>query len=325
MMSTRSAPLRGTPIGVVGCGVSGLTTATALRAAGFDAHIWAAALPSDTVSIVAGAIWAPSELAPADRVPGWALASWARFAELATDPATGVRPLRHIDLDVEDPGTNWAESSGFVTAKRGADARPGYERELVIDGFAIDPTVYLPWLFDGFEASGGTVTVAHLDDLGGAGGALVVNCSGLGSRELASDQTMVAIRGQVVAVPNPGIAEGIADESDPERIAYVYPRIKEMVLGGTRDETDGRADPDPAIAARILADTARLDERLVGLPVVTHRVGFRPGRPEVRLERDRLADGRPLVHNYGHGGAGYIMSWGCAAEVVTLVEQLLSS
>ncbi len=47
-------------------------------------------------------------------------------------------------------------------------------------------------------------------------------------------------------------------------------------------------------------------------------VGLRPGREEVRLERERHGS-RLVVHNYGHGGAGVTLSWGCADEVVRCV------
>jgi D-amino-acid oxidase len=53
--------------------------------------------------------------------------------------------------------------------------------------------------------------------------------------------------------------------------------------------------------------------------VLTERVGLRPFRRSgVRLERDQLRDGRIAIHNYGHGGAGFTLSWGCAREVLDL-------
>jgi D-amino-acid oxidase len=45
-------------------------------------------------------------------------------------------------------------------------------------------------------------------------------------------------------------------------------------------------------------------------------VGLRPYRAEVRLERA----GR-ILHNYGHGGAGYTLSRGCAEEIAQLIER----
>jgi D-amino-acid oxidase len=53
--------------------------------------------------------------------------------------------------------------------------------------------------------------------------------------------------------------------------------------------------------------------------VITERVGLRPVRPSVRLEAEPLSAGRVLWHNYGHGGAGVTLSWGCAAELTAAV------
>jgi D-amino-acid oxidase len=52
--------------------------------------------------------------------------------------------------------------------------------------------------------------------------------------------------------------------------------------------------------------------------ILGHRVGLRPCRPEVRLESEPLGRG-VLWHNYGHGGAGISLSWGCAAEISAAV------
>ena len=54
---------------------------------------------------------------------------------------------------------------------------------------------------------------------------------------------------------------------------------------------------------------------------MAQRVGLRPVRPRVRLDCERLGAGRLLVHNYGHGGAGVTLSWGCARDIA---EQVLS-
>jgi D-amino-acid oxidase len=55
--------------------------------------------------------------------------------------------------------------------------------------------------------------------------------------------------------------------------------------------------------------------------VIAQRVGLRPyRRAGIRLESARLGDGRPVIHNYGHGGAGFTLSWGCAEEVCRLAQ-----
>jgi len=48
----------------------------------------------------------------------------------------------------------------------------------------------------------------------------------------------------------------------------------------------------------------------------------RPQRPEIRLERVEIG-GRPVVHNYGHSGAGVSLSWGCADSVLDIVRNIL--
>jgi len=75
------------------------------------------------------------------------------------------------------------------------------------------------------------------------------------------------------------------------------------------------------VAERILRDCAAAVPALAGVRVLGHRVGLRPVRPTVRLERAERGDGfaGPLVHNYGHGGGGVTLSWGCAREAAALV------
>jgi D-amino-acid oxidase len=65
---------------------------------------------------------------------------------------------------------------------------------------------------------------------------------------------------------------------------------------------------------------------LEGADVVGLRVGLRPARPSVRLEAEHRASDedahRLVIHCYGHGSHGFTLSWGCADEVLRLVNAL---
>ena len=70
---------------------------------------------------------------------------------------------------------------------------------------------------------------------------------------------------------------------------------------------------------RVLDSCRKIEPRLVEAEVIETITGLRPYRPSVRVEADNV--GRSLcVHNYGHGGDGVTLSWGCAREVARLVS-----
>ena len=63
---------------------------------------------------------------------------------------------------------------------------------------------------------------------------------------------------------------------------------------------------------------AAIEPRIRDAEVIGHRVGLRPMHSEVRLERTDAH----LIHNYGHGGAGVSLSWGCASEIATMIGRV---
>jgi D-amino-acid oxidase len=291
---------------VVGAGVVGLTTAVRLREAGVDAHVVARDGPLDTTSAVAAALWYPYRALPAERVTAWSAATYEALAALAGVAGTGVRMLAGTErLAPDAPDPWWRE------------AVPGFER--TADGLrftapVVDMSVHLPWLVARLRALGGSVergAVGSLDELEAEA---VVNCAGLGARELARDPSLSAVRGQIVRVSAPDVREWLLDQSDPEDLVYVVPRVNDVVLGGTAQEGDEDLRPHPATTAAIRARCAALVPALRDAPVVDVAVGLRPARPAVRLE----AEGR-IVHCYGHGGAGVTLAWGCAGEVAALL------
>jgi D-amino-acid oxidase len=169
-------------------------------------------------------------------------------------------------------------------------------------------SAYLAWLARRVEELDGTITRLNHSALPDTG--LVVNCSGLGARLLAGDHSVVPVRGQVVVVEQVGIDRWWIDAETP---SYVVPRSADVVLGGTADEGEWSRTPDPATAESILERATQIEPRLAGARILRHKVGLRPGRPSVRLERDG-----DVIHCYGHGGCGVTVSWGCADDVVEL-------
>ncbi|KAA1428866.1 FAD-dependent oxidoreductase [Nocardioides antri] len=303
---------------VVGAGVVGLTSAVRLAEAGHRVDVVGRDLPHETTSAVAAALWYPYLALPQERVAAWGAQAYDVFTGLATDPATGVRMLPGTEVFRTIATDPWWR--GAVPALRRVTPTdglpPGY-----VDGWAfvapvVDMPVYLAWLVARLEALGGTLTrlnLAALPTTGGAGADVVVDCAGLGTRLLAADQTVVPVRGQVVVVEQIGLEEWwlAGEEGAP---TYVVPRRDEIILGGTEEHGEWSRTPDPATARLIVERATALVPPLGGAKVLGHKVGLRPARPSVRLEREG-----DVVHCYGHGGAGVTLSWGCADEVAALV------
>ena len=290
---------------VVGAGVVGLTCAVRLLEAGHRVDVVARDLPRETTSAVAGGFWYPYRALPQDKVTGWARTTYAVLDAIAdTDPESGVRMV---------PGTVVRPASG-AEPWWGA-AVPTLDR--VPEGWSFttpvaDTSVYLDWLVGRIEAAGGTLTRLNLGGLPEAAGHVVVNCSGLGARLLGTDRTVVPVRGQVVHVEPFGLERWWLDESGP---TYLVPRAHDVVVGGSDVEGEWSRTPSVEATQDILDRAARLVPELRGARVLRTRVGLRPVRPAVRLER--VGD---VVHCYGHGGAGITLSWGVADDVVALVS-----
>jgi D-amino-acid oxidase len=149
-------------------------------------------------------------------------------------------------------------------------------------------------------------------------GDVVVVAAGLASGALLGDPSGVPVQGQVVRVADPGLDGWLLDEDNPAGLTYVVPRGGDAVCGGTAVAGATGTECDPAVEAALLERVYALVPALRGAPVLSRAVGLRPGRPTVRLERLDVG-GRPVIACYGHGGAGVTLSWGCAADVVSLL------
>ncbi|MFD6278883.1 FAD-dependent oxidoreductase [Streptomyces sp. NPDC060209] len=301
---------------VVGGGISGLTTALLLAERGLRVRVWSRDPATATTSAVAGALWWPYRIEPEALVGAWSLETLRVYEELAAAPAeTGVRMVAGVH-------------GGERLAALGPWARALDQASEVAEGLRvtlplIDMPAHLRWLEGRLSAAGGVVErrTVHGFAEAAAEARVVVNCTGLGARELVPDPGVRPVRGQLVVVENPGIDEWFT-QADPASSAttYLFPQPGGLVLGGTAEVDDQRTEPDPRTAREIVARCARVRPEIAEARVIGHRVGLRPARDAgVRIEAEDLPGGGLLVHNYGHGGAGVTVARGCARAAAQLV------
>lgn len=307
---------------VVGAGVSGLTTAICLAEAGRPVRVIAAEPPERTTSAVAGALWGPSFQEPMAKTMAWTEVSLREFRELARDPATGVRMAPALTVG-DLPAAGEMPPQAMLIP----DLRPCPGEELP-DGFGvgfrstmplIDMPRYLDYLRARLEAAGATVERSRPSSLTDAadGAATVVNCTGLGARELAGDRSLRPVRGQTVVLANPGLDEIFMELKLGGEWTSFFPHPERVVCGGAAIPDSWDTTVDSQLTDRIVERCRRVEPRLAEAEVIDVLVGLRPGRPAVRVEAERIGAAR-VVHNYGHGGEGVSLSWGCAREAAEL-------
>jgi D-amino-acid oxidase len=325
-------------VAIIGAGVSGLTCGVLFAERGLRTAIFAKEIGQQTTSGAAGAIWFPYDAEPAEKVIPWALATYETLIDLSRDSRTGVSMIevhqfsRTGDIQISEwaiplgarplPSSVVAASHAVMSSE--AETSLAANASLFTSGYSIrvpltDTTIYLDYLANRFLSADGSITAnAHFQKLEDVDEQfdLVINCAGMGARELVQDCDLEPHRGQVAIVPK--MEElSCAVVCDDAPLMYVIPRTNDCLFGGTNDVSSDLT-ADPATTDQIVAECSRV-LKIDRPKVLAERVGLRPFRKSgVRLERDRLDDGRIVIHDYGHGGSGFTLSWGCAREVLNM-------
>ncbi|MEL6561711.1 MAG: FAD-dependent oxidoreductase [Bacteroidota bacterium] len=314
-----------TDIKIIGCGISGITTGICLLEAGYKVSIVAKQLPQNTTSAVAAAIWFPYQIMPQHKANEWSLSTYYKFEQLAQVAHSGVS-MSPLKLYLNHESEAWWKKSfpeGRLTELQPnqipSQFKIGYEAMVPIS----ETHIYLNFLLNMFKELGGSVELAQVDDIFGLAKCsfAVINCTGLGARKLMNDREMYPIYGQIVKVDLQDGVTSITAETPvsdvPHEVAYIVRRSDCLVLGGTAIKGKETDTAENQYTNGIIQRCRELDSNLKEVNIQSVTAGLRPGRTRVRLERTDN-----IVHNYGHGGGGYTVSWGCAEEVVTLVNEI---
>jgi D-amino-acid oxidase len=307
-------------VAIVGAGVSGLTCAVVFAQRGYRTAVFAAQIGQATTSAAAGAIWYPYDAGPSGKTIAWALETYPTLLDLARDPRSGVSmiELRAFSRTGEIEIPEWALPLGARRLR--AEIPRAFTSGFAMHVPLMDTTIYLDHLARRFRDLGGEIHpdrfFAKLEEVDSAFD-LVINCTGLGARTLEYDPSLEPHRGQVAIVPKFDLPHAVVCDDPP--LMYVIPRTKDCVFGGTNQLSDD-CTVDPAATASIVAECSRVLE--INEPgVLGARVGLRPFRRSgVRVEHTQLRDGRSLIHNYGPGGSGFTLSWGCAEAVAQIAS-----
>ena len=297
---------QGVRVTVVGAGVVGLSCAVRLLEAGHDVAVLARDLPLETTSSVAAALWYPYRALPQDRVAAWAATTYDVLGGLVAEPDTGVALRSGTEVFREpQPDPWWA--AAVPDLRRATDLPAPY-----VDGWGfaapvVEMPVYLVWL------AGRVVDLGRHRSPGWrwprCRPAATSSSTAPGSGRAGWPRTRPWCRCGARWSWSSRSGSTAGGWTAPVRRTWCRARTTSSWAAPTTRGT-GAGPPPRRSATDILARATRLVPELAGARVLRTRVGLRPVRPTVRLERE----GR-VIHCYGVGGAGVTLSWGVAADV----------
>jgi D-amino-acid oxidase len=265
---SRSTPRR---FAVLGCGVSGLSTARFLQQHLQDGAgtvtIYARALPPETTSNIAGAFWYPSSVYDSQVVTSKFSEQFLRACQISNrafqtlvGPEYGVRWTETYELRGSEPERELlggAQLYPQTEIHRDAERYFGFPYARQFSTMMIEPNTYLSALLREFYIAGGKVVVKEFgsrEEIARLPEPVIFNCTGLGARALFDDQDLIPVRGQLeVLLPQPEVDYCYLSGS-----SYMFPRRDGIILGGTWDHEDWSLEPKLEQTTQILEAHAKI-------------------------------------------------------------------
>ncbi|CAD5227336.1 unnamed protein product [Bursaphelenchus xylophilus] len=194
--------------------------------------------------------------------------------------------------------------------------------------YASEGRTYTPWLKKQLQGKGAefvTKEFKNLDEVSSLGFEYVINCGGVKGGDLAGDDTegVKPNRGVAIEVHAPWQKHfNYRDFS-----TFTIPMNNSVMMGTIRQDNCTDLTVTDADREAIWSRYVALDPKFKGAKVLSEWVSLRPERKTIRVEyQKRQNNGKDyhVVHNYGHGGNGFTLGWGCALSAIELLEPHLT-
>lgn len=305
---------------VIGCGIIGLTTAIKLQDAGFKVNMVAREPYNKTLSSKVGAIWFPFEIHPKEKANKWATLTYEEYLKEAKT-GNGISFIPFMTAYDSESNNDWTLQlpEGSVRNALAEELPKGMKSAFISIVPLAQPALYLPYLFSRFIKDGGDFKQQCITNLREASqlNALVINCTGLGAKDLCNDDELRPMRGQILRCEKTDIPS-FADSTQKGALSYIINRSTDCVIGGTDYENDWNKKVEKSDTDLIM--NRLLERELSQTPpkIIEEIVGLRPMRSAVRFEFDTNFPN--VFHNYIHGGAGFTVAWGCAIDIAEVLK-----
>jgi len=289
----------------------------------------------ETTSFGPPGIFRPSMSGPRRVCRQWAKVSFEKFAELARGPDAAINGVQMVSGFQLSDNLTWLKDQEayysdivlnfrWLTDTDLSCFNQVYRHGIFYTTFTAEGQIYTPWLLEKAKSLGAKFVERKITDLTDLANEydVVINCTGLRSANLTPDRHVRPQRGVLLQVKAPWIKHFVYDGNDE---TFICPGVNTVHIGTVRQIDDWRTHVDDESKEGILKRCSNILPSIKDAPIVKEWAGLRPYRMNPRCEREIITtpSGRkfPVIHNYGHGGNGFVMSWGCAQQVASLMDE----
>ncbi|MEP6464813.1 MAG: FAD-dependent oxidoreductase [Parafilimonas sp.] len=311
-------------IAIIGAGISGLSCAYSLIQKNYSITVFAKAFSPEITSDKAAAFWFPYHIRNDKRGINWCKKSYTFYQKLSADASTGISMKQLVKVlreDVIEEEPVWIdfmpEGTCHLIPKEKLQA--GVEKAYYVLVPLIETQIFLPYLQNFLQDKNVVFEKKLINDFNELPAFnVIINCTGLDARKLCNDATVIPVRGQVALIETKTEMPIYLDNEMP---LYLVPRKDAMIVGGTYEENIFEETTDSKAIEHLLQNAYAVFPELKQQKIIGSWAGLRPYRNEVRVEHET---GTNIIHNYGHGGSGFTLAFGCADEVTHLVEKIIN-